>query len=764
MSSLTEIRDLLKEMNEEARNRSEEDRDELEATQEKTLESGHVLGDIKEEQSRGNIDQETILQQISTDISDIASNSNAQSDGDTEVTVESEEQTSLLSAMVATFKGLGKNFTKFFDVFKRDKKKESRGTSVMGKDFDKGAEKGDAYKAIGEKIKNPFLMIRDQAKVMISGLMTAVGSLFGFLSSIFSPITALIIGVGSGIFKAFKAFTGTEGTMGDKLIAAVEGFVDGFFTGIGKAIGFILDLIPKALKVLGFKDQAATAEAMIGDLKKFVSGLYDSIKDALSGVTELFEKAVHWVEDNWDTIKAVMDSIWVGIKTVVGQVWDGIKMVFNGLKAVFTTISDWVVDNWDTIKAVMDSVWVGIKTVALAVFDGLKGIFNGLKAVFNVVSDWFTENWDTIKAAVDLVWNTVVTTATAVFNVYKGIFNAFKLVFDTVSDWFTENWDTIKAAVDLVWETVKTVVTNVFNFYKGIFTGIKTVFDGVLAFFSSEDSDENDEKVQAVKDLFTKMKDKVMGIFTSIKDVFKSFTDMLVIPDLSAYIPDIGNVLNSMGNFIAEAIAKAVAFIKSKIPFMGGDEEKVDLGIDRPELGWNERRKERNKAEKAGAIETNRKGDVLSFDEEKISAMSNEDLGRLSSAAAGSSKELDTFIAGEISRRESGGKVGRGTMATALNAAPSVPTASGVAPATVSSGNIVGLSHEGVAHSGQMQVAQKSLDQSKTTNYVNKSAGNTSLNNVDNSSSVVNNSYYSPGMPSPIDASDKASQPLIFRR
>jgi len=80
------------------------------------------------------------------------------------------------------------------------------------------------------------------------------------------------------------------------------------------------------------------------------------------------------------------------------------------------------------------------------------------------------------------------------------------------------------------------------------------------------------------------------------------------------------------------------------------------------------------------------------------------------------------------------------------------------------SGNITGLGQESVTQSGSMQVAQQSLNETKTNNYVNQSAGNTtSVASVDNSSSVVN-SYYQSGMASPIDASDKASQPLIFRR
>lgn len=78
-------------------------------------------------------------------------------------------------------------------------------------------------------------------------------------------------------------------------------------------------------------------------------------------------------------------------------------------------------------------------------------------------------------------------------------------------------------------------------------------------------------------------------------------------------------------------------------------------------------------------------------------------------------------------------------------------------------GSIAGLQQESVVNSSSMQLAQQSLNETKTTNYVTQSAGNnTSVASVDNSSSVIN-SYYQSGMASPIDASDKASQPLIRR-
>ena len=595
------------------------------------------------------------------------------------------------------------------------KKKEKR--SGLGKDLESGKETGNIYNLAAEKIKNPFAMVMGKIKMLGAQVVQAVGKLLGFVSSIFSPLTALIIGVGAGIFEAYKAWVGTEGSLSDKLVAAVKGFVDGFFTGIGKALEFIVNLVPKLLKALGFEKEAKIVENLITDVKEFVVGLYNSIKEALEPLGKLFESAVKWVEDNWTEIEIVIGGIWAATKAVIAAVWDTLVMSFDGLVLLFTTVKDWFVENWDTIAEVISLIWEGLKF-----------------------------------------------TVTEVYNAITGGIESIKKFFTDAKTWFTETWNTVTEVVDTVWEKVKTAVTNVFDFYKGIFTGIKTIYEGVLAFFSAGAGadDESVEKIEAMKEVFTKMKDKVMSIFTTIKDVFKKFTDMLVIPDLSEYVPDISKVLSSMGTFVSDAISKAISFIKSKIPFMGGEDSEKDTTV--------EDLKSSGALTKAGKFD---RGDAA-IDEGTLKTLTMAQIETIQAEYPdkGGYKKLHQQLRDEVESRiviagpsaEAPTKVGTGTMVTALNPAPSVPMASGVAPATVSSGNIVGLSHEGVAHSGQMQVAQKSLDQSRTNNYVDRSAGNTSVASVDNSSSVVNNSYYQSAMASPIDASDKASQPLIFRR
>ena len=120
-------------------------------------------------------------------------------------------QTSLLTSLLESFEGLGKGFGKFISVFKLQKKEEKRKSS-LGKDFDKGKEEGNVFKMAGDQIKSPLLKMVDRIKVIVANIMQWAGKIFGFLASIFSPVTVVLIGLYSGLKDAFSAWTDTEGS------------------------------------------------------------------------------------------------------------------------------------------------------------------------------------------------------------------------------------------------------------------------------------------------------------------------------------------------------------------------------------------------------------------------------------------------------------------------------------------------------------------------------------------------------------------------
>ena len=499
--------------------------------------------------------------------------------------------------------------------------------------------------------------------------------------------------------------------MGDKVIASVKAFVNGFYEGIGKAVEWVANLIPKMLKMFGFEEQAKFVEEVIADVKEYVIEIYDSLKEAFSGLVKIFEKAVHWVEDNWDDIKLVISTIWDTVKEYASLMFDGVKQIFSGIRAIFSAAFEWVEEHWDEIKAVIDTVWTAVKNAASAMFEAVSTIFTGIKAIFSFAFEWVEEHWDEIKAVIDTVWTGVKKVASAMFEGVSIIFSGIKAIFSFASEWVEENWDTISEAIDTVWTGVKKVVSSFFSFYKSIFTGIKAVFEGVMAFFSSDDDEEKEDKIQAMKDAFTNMKEKLFGIFTSIGEALISFVGLLKLPPLSELIPDISKAISSFTSFLGDMVKKGLSAVKDKMMFWKKNKKSEDL-------------------------------------EEEV----------VMTPPLDNSYEVSYDPASDIPIVTQTEKIGTGTIQTALNPVPEIPmvlqSAGNPTPAT---GNIVGLGYESVTQASTMQLAQQSLNQSKGETTYSGGGGNVNAANVNNSTNIQNTSVNNAPMPSSFDASDRST-------
>lgn len=99
------------------------------------------------------------------------------------------------------------------------------------------------------------------------------------------PIVGQILTVFDGLFGAIKGFFSTEGTIGDKLLGALEGAVMGIITGITDAIDLFIVKIPAFfLEKLGFE---GAAEKLRGfSVTQLVVDLWEGVKGLFSGGIE----------------------------------------------------------------------------------------------------------------------------------------------------------------------------------------------------------------------------------------------------------------------------------------------------------------------------------------------------------------------------------------------------------------------------------------------------------------------------------------------
>ena len=150
---------------------------------------------------------------------------------------------------------------------------------------------------------------------VLSKFFGTIGSFFrGFLaigSKLLVPLQ-VVIGLFSGVKQAITDFTSTEGTIGDKLIAGLGGFVKGAFNAL---ISMPLDLLKKGVSFiagkLGFENFAELLDSFS------FAGLFSTIFDGITGfVTGIKDIIVGIFTFDGDKIKKGLGGIGNILKSV----------------------------------------------------------------------------------------------------------------------------------------------------------------------------------------------------------------------------------------------------------------------------------------------------------------------------------------------------------------------------------------------------------------------------------------------------------------
>ena len=170
----------------------------------------------------------------------------------------------------------------------------------------------------------------------ISALMAGLGAAFGTLTAVILPALPLILGVAAGIgalvyglMTAFDYFNEKEGTLGDKILAGIEGF----FQGILKVVTLPLDLLKDGLSFL--------ATSILGE-GNFVSDFLDdfTIFDTLSAILSDF---FAFIGDIFDMFSSIVDTVGEFLAPMIERLQPALK----GIKAMFSGLSnmiDWFIE------------------------------------------------------------------------------------------------------------------------------------------------------------------------------------------------------------------------------------------------------------------------------------------------------------------------------------------------------------------------------------------------------------------------------------
>ena len=167
-----------------------------------------------------------------------------------------------------------------------------------------------AFADLNKTIRSVFGIVSKVAKGggVLSKFFGTVGSFFRGFAAIGSKLLVplqVVIGLFSGVKQAITDFTSTEGTIGDKLIAGLGGFVKGAFNAL---ISMPLDLLKKGVSFiagkLGFENFAELLDSFS------FAGLFSTIFDGITGfVTGIKDIIVGIFTFDGDKIKKGLGGI-----------------------------------------------------------------------------------------------------------------------------------------------------------------------------------------------------------------------------------------------------------------------------------------------------------------------------------------------------------------------------------------------------------------------------------------------------------------------
>jgi phage-related protein len=146
----------------------------------------------------------------------------------------------------------------------------------------------------------------------------------------------------------------------------------------------------------------------------------------LAFLVEIFTEIKDFIDDNWDTIRAIFEKflgiiqghwerVWDLIQEHVVPIWEGIKATISGaldiIKGIISTVMDIITGDWD-------GAWTGIK-------DTFSGIWAFITGLVSLGVSSIHAAWDTLVAFLttgwEIAWAFIGETANAAWRGIKSV-------------------------------------------------------------------------------------------------------------------------------------------------------------------------------------------------------------------------------------------------------------------------------------------------------------------------------------------------------
>jgi len=242
------------------------------------------------------------------------------------------------------------------------------------------------------KFLDTWANFKDQ---VLSPLTQAVYGLTEKLMAFVIEYKPLFIKIGQGLLAlaSLMAATGAIKGVAKGANYATGGLLKGIFSGMLKALKFVVPLIGKALLT------ALSAVPVIGWIAAGIATLIYIFRDEIGA----------FLMGIWEAVKPVAAFIWEGLSNVwhsiteyVGGVWEtakkGVNVIVNLGKLFWGGIKwlgNWI---WDKIGPVLTGVWNVVSSIVGGIWDALTWVWESLKGFFDYIFSPFTGLLDALRS------------------------------------------------------------------------------------------------------------------------------------------------------------------------------------------------------------------------------------------------------------------------------------------------------------------------------------------------------------------------------
>lgn len=302
-------------------------------------------------------------------------------------------------------------------------------------------------------------------------LIPIIAKVAGFLADILGPVISFLIGLIPVLWNILKF-----GAMilGGIVLAVIE--VGKFF---GEVFMFIWDVVSSVIGFIG---------GLIGGIWNIIGA---PIEAALSVIGALFSLA-------WSVIQAGVAVFMLGLKTLFGLLdeyivqpvraaWDFIWL--NVIQPVMNAVTSFLQEKWDQIKAIWDTIYNFIVPPIKDAWDTIKST---ITTVMDTVRNFINEKWEQIKALWQAAVDRVVGIADRIrefIDKVKAFFNDLKNAASGGTDEFVAFVKGIPGRVldalanfgSLLWQKGRDLIQGLINGVKSMAGAVGDAISGIVS-------------------------------------------------------------------------------------------------------------------------------------------------------------------------------------------------------------------------------------------------------------------------------------------